>query len=431
MTDQTGLPNPHDPLDQQLVPQDTSQTPPPPASPYTPQKPVSQFLGDEQTQPYNPPQQTMPQNPLYQASYEQGTQPGYGVSQEVPVGTPQQPYTQTAPPFGYQQTPQDHQARQTGATAYQQGYSADPYGYQQGQQQANYYAPYPQNPYAGQQTYQEPPKKAKIWPWILAICLILAVLGIGGCASCAAYLSSYNDTPRYYDYYYDDGYYDRPYDDSYNDGYGYGYDNDYGYDENYGLSSTYTLADIKSLATDLKSEISEGVCTTGVFEVGKEKDLDAGLYYLEGSQETEGRFAVFTKNTSGTEYVMTQSVVYYGNYFAELNEGDIMLFLTPEEAHMYAAAEKAMTETGDTIPSGCYRVGTDIPAGTYTVTYQNDAIGEPASQEAGVYIMKDLAWNDDSIIESYGLVVGSKHTITVTEGQYVELYRGNMVAAVS
>lgn len=419
MTEQNETnPLPENTPEQQPTPQGSPQAPAQPASPYEPTQP--------QQPNYNPYQQVPPHQP----GYDQTPPQGYYPPQGTPVGNPQQAYTQQVPPTpGYQVPP--HQAAPGYTPGYQQ---SDPYGYQQ-QGQQGYYPPYQQSPYySGQPGYQEPPKKAKVWPWVLALCLIVGVLGIGGCVSCTAYLAS-QSTPRGYDYY--DDFYDR-YDD-----YGYDYDYDYDYDfsnpygdtygdegnsdsyDGFSTISTYTLEDIKALASGMKSEVTDGVCTTGVFEVGKGKDISAGLYYLEGTQTTEGSFAVFEKNASGDKYSVESSVVYYGNYFAELEEGDVIVFMTPADSHMYPA-EKAKIETGDTILSGCYRVGIDIPAGTYEVTYNKDANDTSSSQEAGVYVMKDLEWDDDSITESYGLMVGSHHTITVTEGQYLELYHGSM-----
>ena len=70
-------------------------------------------------------------------------------------------------------------------------------------------------------------------------------------------------------------------------------------------------------------------------------------------------------------------------------------------------------------------MGIDIPAGTYKVVAQSDA---PAtkSQEAAAYVMKDLDFDDDSILETKYVIAGGSQTITVSQGQYVELYAATM-----
>ena len=55
-------------------------------------------------------------------------------------------------------------------------------------------------------------------------------------------------------------------------------------------------------------------------------------------------------------------VQYFGNYFVDLDEGDLIVFDPGDEATMYPAPS---TSTNPTAPytNGCYRVGIDIPAG--------------------------------------------------------------------
>ena len=71
--------------------------------------------------------------------------------------------------------------------------------------------------------------------------------------------------------------------------------------------------------------------------------------------------------------------------------------------------------------SGLYRVGQDIPAGTYTITVSPDA-PHNASQDYAAYVMKDLDFDDDSIIDSKPLLRGSTQTVTVEDGEWLELF---------
>ena len=324
------------------------------------------------------------------------------------------PYQQqTPPPYGYQQVP-PHGGPYQQSGFYQQQNNP----YQQVPPQQAYYQqnPYQQQGYSYWQQGQYPPaqNKSKAWPWVLIVCLLLTFIGLSGCVGCIACTAilSENDT-QYDDYYYDDDYYDY---------YDYYDDDDYYYDNN---DLIFTFAEIESLFSgDGKGEVIDGKCSTGMYVVGK--DIDPGLYFLEGSQTTEGTFYLFEEDTSDA-YHIDAVVSFFGNYFAELEKGDIIIFSTPRDSVMYPVA-LATVEVADPIQSGLYRVGTDIPAGTYTVTYQAGAPSE-ATQEPGVFVMKDLDWDDDSVLEYYYLIEGGSHTVTLKDGQYVELFLATMVSA--
>ncbi|MGI6104862.1 MAG: hypothetical protein ACOYD7_01560 [Raoultibacter sp.] len=362
-------------------------TPAAPPSPYenptgaqdTPS--VSADAQTNQATPVVPEQNYQPAPPQAQQTYQQAPN-------QAPQGYPQAP-----PPPGYQQ--QGQQPYQQAPGYQQQG--QQPYRQAPGYQQQ---APYPQPPYPPQA-----PQKKKVWPWVLAICLIIGVLGLGGCVgcvTCAAILAEDNSFERDVESYIDE----------------------FSYDENdYTSSYTFSLDEIKDINSDLPSTVENGTYSLGVYEVGKNKDLAAGLYFLEGSQSEEGSYMVYEK-VATDEYEIKSSVAYFGNYFAELSEDDIIVFYSPDNAKMYPAPNEAV-EVGSPILSGCYRVGTDIPAGSYTVTIQSDTPSD-ASQESGVYIMKDLLWDNDSLLENYYLIAGGSHTITVTDGQYVELFGATM-----
>ena len=46
--------------------------------------------------------------------------------------------------------------------------------------------------------------------------------------------------------------------------------------------------------------------------------------------------------------------------------------------------------------------------------------------ESAAYVMKDLEFEDDSIVETKYVIAGGSQTITVTDGQYVELFAAVM-----
>lgn len=269
--------------------------------------------------------------------------------------------------------------------------------------------PYPpQPPYPSQLPYPaaEPPQR-KIWPWVLGGCLLAFLLGIGGCVgcvSCATIMYDRNDA------------YNERYADNYD--YDYDYDNDYGYDYGYQDSSRYTLEDIKDIVGTGAGTVENETCTEGVYTVGK--DIEPGLYFLEGSQTTESGYIVFDEEGVDS-YSIDDTVVYFGNYLAELDRGDVIAYMPRDEAlHMYPIAKAAFSPEAP-YRSGLYRVGTDIPAGTYTVTVQEDAAAN-TDNDSGVFVMKDLDFDDDSITETKYVIAGGSQTVTVKQGDYLELF---------
>jgi|GEM_PF-3913251 len=191
----------------------------------------------------------------------------------------------------------------------------------------------------------------------------------------------------------------------------------------------------EELRNSLKSEYDffndfgdedKGKYSTGVYEVGVGKDIKPGLYFLEGSQTLEGSFKLFKKEKDG-EYYLGASIVYFGNYLADLKEGELIDFWAPEDSQFFLAPEVEFDALDIPYKSGCYRVGIDIPAGTYRVTAQPGALDiENLSGEPAAIIMDDLDWNEDSIVGEYYVMVGESHTITLEEGQILELYQAEM-----
>lgn len=262
-----------------------------------------------------------------------------------------------------------------------------------------------------------PTVKRKKWPWILAICIVAGVVLIGGIASCtSAMMSAAFHTLQHNERHHD-------YDDLFNrdvqDGlwnYYYG-----------GMDSTFeSLLDTFNVK---EGEITaDGVYARGAYRVGGDNGITPGLYYLEGSQNGVSNFFVFhgegtADDAEDTTYDVQASVEYFGNYYAELVEGDAIFYVPfSKNSTMFIASDQPM----DVMPpykSGCYRVGIDIPAGTYTITCDADAARETDS-EAGAYIMEDAYFDTDEpfVSESVYVIKGGRQTITVENGQYLELF---------
>lgn len=166
-------------------------------------------------------------------------------------------------------------------------------------------------------------------------------------------------------------------------------------------------------------EPGEGdVCAKGFYTVGPQGQIPAGLYYLEGSNEKLSHYYVFDGDDG--RYSLDDSVQYFGNYFVDLDEGDLIVFDPGDEATMYPAPS---TSTNPTAPytNGCYRVGIDIPAGSYTITAATVGEGE-TDEDSAAFVMKNLDFDDDSIVDTKYVIPGGEQTVTVSNGQYLELF---------
>ena len=150
------------------------------------------------------------------------------------------------------------------------------------------------------------------------------------------------------------------------------------------------------------------------------RDIDEGLYFLQGNPSTESECYLFDPEGFGT-YSMDAAVTYTGNYFADLEDGQVVVFMPSSASMLMIPADQADFQPQAPYASGLYRVGQDIPAGTYTITVSPDA-PRNASQDYAAYVMKDLDFDDDSITDSKPLLRGSTQTITVEDGEWLELF---------
>ncbi|MEG0503743.1 MAG: hypothetical protein RR547_03790 [Raoultibacter sp.] len=347
---------------------------------------------------------------------------------------PQQPPQQ--PPLPGQQPPAQPQPTQSMPQGYTQqipqpptqGYGVppqNPYGYNQQPpygQQPPYSQPYqpPQQPYQGYNPYGQQPPKKKVWPWVLVGCLLIGLLGLGGCVGCVAmtaYIADSNSS------------YDRSYDN-----YDYGYDYNYDFNDDFGSSQAYTFtySEILSGNSSLESKIVDDTATNGVYRIGASDGLPAGRYFLEGDPALDGYYEVYTPSDSSStassdSFELAESITYIGNYYADFSAGDIVVF-KPAAKQLMMPVDKASFTPESPYKSGLYLVGTDIPAGSYKVTLDETAAAG-ANNESAAYIMKDLEWDEDSILNEYYAIKGSNHTIEVKDGQWVEAYAVTLTPA--
>ena len=368
---------------------------------------MNQPRNNHDSNPYESTQQTPPQ----------GEQP------ETPAGATQAHGSQAGGNAGMSPNDPAHSAASqspqpdTAASPVQAPGNADPAAVPQTAQQPSVYAAAPQAPYT-QPSYGAPqppanpyvavaPKPAKKWPWVLLGCALAFLMGLGGCVGFATVgmvadsLHSRADGVHSFDF----------------DDLPYGYDPDDLPDSDY--YGGFTLSDIKEAAGDLPCDIDdEGKATPGVYVVGR--DIDEGLYFLQGNPSTESECYLFDPEGSGT-YSMSAAVTYTGNYFADLENGQVIAFMPSAKSMLMIPADQADFQPQAPYASGLYRVGQDIPAGTYTITVSPDA-PHNASQDYAAYVMKDLDFDDDSITDSKPLLRGSTQTVTVEDGEWLELF---------
>lgn len=374
---------------------------------------MNQPRNNHDSNPYESAQQITPQNSQLDATLNaaQASEPqsAYPAS-ETDSGSDPNP-NGTAQPA----VPQVEQPDMTAGAA-QAPANVSPAAKQQATQQPSGHPIPPQAPYA-QPSYGAPqppanpyavaPKPTKKWPWVLLGCALTFLMGLGGCVSFATVgmvadsLHSRADGVHSFDFD------DLPYGDAPDDL----PDSDY-----YG---GFTLSDIKEAAGDLPCDVDdEGKATPGVYVVGR--DIDEGLYFLQGNPSTESEYYLFDPEGFGT-YSMDAAVTYTGNYFADLEDGQVVVFMPSSASMLMIPADQADFQPQAPYASGLYRVGQDIPAGTYSIAVSPDA-PRNASQDYAVYVMKDLDFDDDSTTDSKPLLRGSTQTITVENGEWLELF---------
>ena len=263
--------------------------------------------------------------------------------------------------------------------------------------------------YTGPAPVPQKPKR-KVWPWVLGIALLVILLTFGGCVGCAfVSVVAFSDDSS--DSYASDTYaYDFDYD--------YELDNPDAYDDLFAGSTIDEIEGIYGLTTQTPG--SDGRCTAGIYVVDAAGDLQPGLYYFGGSQTAESAVYLYEPTDDGT-YLIDTGITYFGNYYMELDQGDLIVFAPGVDDLAFSPADEAPVACTAPYPSGLYRVGIDIPAGSYTIRVQEEAAAT-TSNECAAYVMTDLEFDDDSIVDTKYVAVGGSQKVTVTDGQWLELF---------
>lgn len=182
-------------------------------------------------------------------------------------------------------------------------------------------------------------------------------------------------------------------------------------------SSAITTDELNQIQSDYfanasKSADENGHYGKGVYVVGT--DIEPGTYWFYGSESTLSYFYVLESASEEGTYNATVLNNYYGHNLIDLEEGEVLIL---DNSEGMVNIDQLNETFSSPYGSGVYRVGTDIPAGTYTLGY-----GE-ADDYSAYYIMSDLDYESSSYLATNYFVSGdSLGTITLEEGTYVELY---------
>lgn len=310
--------------------------------------------------------------------------------------------------------------------AQQPGYYAAPVG--QGQ------PPYGQPPYNAY-PYNTPPappappiaRKTSHKGAIAAIIVVLvlaAVFGIGGCTACTAAVLTLDAGSNYEDLPFNDDTTPPP---------------DYGSDDtafmNQSLRSTFGLSGSGSITESDLATIkdtafpnattapdAQGRYAAGIYRVGT--DIPAGTYWFSGSSTDLSYFYVLVNTLDDNTYDTIYANSYYGHNLMELLDGDVLVLDNNGTMEPIEAMTDAFTPP---YHSGVYRVGTDIPAGTYYL-----GVGDGADDISACFVMSDLYFDDSSYLYSSTFLPGDDPgTVTLEDGTYVELYNMTMRPALT
>lgn len=151
----------------------------------------------------------------------------------------------------------------------------------------------------------------------------------------------------------------------------------------------------------------------GVYEIGM--DIPAGEYVLIQNDGNKGYFEV-TYDLSGSGGTFFSNGIVNNRSIVTLNKN---LYVTTDRCILYPIEEAPAVEIlSNILPSGMYLVGTDIPAGTYTV--------RPTGESMGLFsIESDSLHRPESTIDSQRF--SSEITITVEDGQYITLSSAELI----
>ncbi len=363
-----------------------------------------------------------PQTPVSKHAPQQAGNQANGNQPPVPPTPAEQPNSAAATPqpdqqqaaqtqAGYQQQPDSQRSAAQGESGQQENAAAAGFSTQ------------PSTPAAPPVPPSGPKKGNKGVVIAIIAAIVVLLLGMAGCSACTVALSSGADS-------YLGSTYGSPQNIPSHDNDHNGRSSSTETDQAYLNAQTRSAFDLQGSSALTEEELSqvqagyfeggsiapnsEGVYPQGVFHVGT--DLPAGSYWFSGSNSALSYFFILQPTSDGANTYNTVHVnSYYGHNLMNLEDGEVLILAN---SGTMTPLSKMTEQFTSPYGSGVYRVGTDIPAGSYRVI-----VGDGANTYSAYYVMSDLNYSDDSYLESDYFVSGDTGTeITLEEGTYVELY---------
>lgn len=252
---------------------------------------------------------------------------------------------------------------------------------------------------------------------VVAVAIIAALLvGMGGCAACTAVVSATLDNAD--DTWHAHGDFDEGYQN---------YSAPISEQEflnretrtDFGLVGSAALdsAELDAIQSNFfdnagKAPDANGAYAAGVYRVGT--DIPAGDYWFTGDKANLSTFYILQPTSAGaTTYDTVHINSYYGHNLMDLREGEV--FILDNDGSMLPLDQ--MTESFmPPYGSGVYRVGVDIPEGTYQLV-----VGDGADDYSSCTVMADLDFDENSsyLYRNYFIKGDKPGTITLEAGTYV------------
>lgn len=184
----------------------------------------------------------------------------------------------------------------------------------------------------------------------------------------------------------------------------------------------FSKSELKQLQSDLfsKAQAKGSNLPQGIYFVGSGKnDVKAGQYWIGGSDTNESYYFVLEKSSViKNNYTCKLVNTYYGHNIAEVSDGQVLVVINGEEG--FCTLSKMNKKFSDPYTNGVFRVGTDIPEGTYFLQP-----GKDPDNKFAYYVMDNLSYEGDYIVDQKEETEISAFTglqVTVKNGQYLELY---------
>ncbi|MCL1949552.1 MAG: hypothetical protein FWF59_07465 [Turicibacter sp.] len=144
-------------------------------------------------------------------------------------------------------------------------------------------------------------------------------------------------------------------------------------------------------------------------------DIPAGDYFIKADENTHG-YVMLAKDNSGSLDAVITNKNFRTHSFLTVKEGE---YLIVKRATLFEAGQAVVPTFMDgTLGDGVYRVGIDIPAGTYLV--------KATSNVAGYYqVATDSRGTSSNIVSNSNFT--EEISITLDEGQYLTLTRAQII----